>query len=176
MCYPCYRKDFLSPLDLPSLLQEPLLLSRVQETVTSSSRLHTTQHIFWKLAFVFHSRSKLTSSDSRIVEWLYHKLQYQPKSSGNDSTHTTPLSPSDAELQTLSLTSTPILSKAQASSSSTLAGGWTRQLCLAIKGCCDDMLWRQDGEALARDLRGTSAVAIVLPLPQSLDGTAEVHT
>lgn len=176
-----YRREFLSPLDLPTLLQEPLLLSRMQSTLASSPLPLSTQHVFWKLAFVFHSRSNLTPSDSRIVEWLYHKLQFQPRSGNDDSTRT-PLSPSDVELQTLSLSSTPLLSQAGASRVSlpVVAGGEdprrSRQLCLAVKGCCDDILWGKDeANCLAKELCGTCAVAIFLPTPQYSDQTAEVY-
>ena len=174
-CFFVYRREFLSPLDLPSLLQESLLLSRIQNTLASS---HSTQHFFWKLAFVFHSQSKLTPDDSRIIEWLYHKLQFQPRSGKDDSTHT-PLSPSEVELQTLSLSSTPLLSQAGASSVSLpIVEGEdsvrSRQLCLTVKGCCDEVLWRK-GEAVTRELCGTCAVAIFLPTPQYSDQTAEVY-
>ena len=178
MCY-CfvYRREFLSPLDLPSLLQESLLLSRIQSTISSSSRPHTAQHVFWKLAFIYQNHNNLTPSDSRIMEWLYHKLQFQPRSGNDDSTHT-PLSSSEDELQTLSLSSSPLLSQAGASSVSLPVAegeesGTARQLCLAIKGCCDEILWRED-EAVARELCGTCAVAIFLPTPQYADQTAEV--
>lgn len=174
-----YRREFLSPLSLPSLLQESLLLSRLPDTHSSSSQPRSTQHIFWKMAFVFHSQHNLTPSDSGIVEWLYHKLQFQPMGM-NDDSMSTPLSPSEAELQTLSLTSSPLLSKAGVGRVSSLpvvegeGSGRSRQLCLAIKGCCDEILWRKD-EALARQLRGTSAITVFLPTPQQFsDQTAEV--
>ena len=176
-CLFIHRRQFLLPLDLPSLLQESLLLSRIQNTLASSSQPHSTQQIFWKLAFVFHSQSKLSPCDSRIMEWLYHKLQFQPRSGNDDSTHT-PLSPSEVELQTLSLSSTPLLSQAGASSVSlpVVEGEESvrsRQLCLAVKGCCDEIL-RRKGEAVTRELCGTCAVAIFLPTPQYSDQTAEV--
>ena len=109
------------------------------------------------------------------MEWLYHKLQFQPMNGHNDATHT-PLSPSEVELQSLSLTSTPILSKAGAGTQPVVEGEnvrKSRQLCLAIKGCCDEILWRND-EALARELCGTCAVVLFLPTPQYFDQTAEV--
>ena len=111
------------------------------------------------------------------MEWLYHKLQFHPRSENDDSSHA-PLSPSDVELQTLSLSSTPLFSQAGAGSVSLpVAEGndskRSRQLCLAVKGCCDEILWRRD-EAVASELRGTCAVAIFLPTPQYSDQTAEV--
>ena len=135
--------------------------------------------MFWKLAFIFQNHNNLTPSDSRIVEWLYHKLQFQPRSGNDDSTHA-PLSPSEDELQILSLSSSPLLSQAGANSVSLSVAlaegeesGRARQLCLAVKGCCDEILWRED-EAVARELCGTCAVAIFLPTPQYADQTAEV--
>ena len=130
------------------------------------------------MAFVFHSQCNLTPNDSRIVEWLYHKLQFQPKGTNDDSTPTS-LSPSDSELQTLSLTSNPLLSQAGVGrvSLSVAEGegsGMSRRLCLAVKGCCDEVLWRKD-EALAKELCGTSAIAVFLPTPQQFsDRAAEV--
>ena len=143
-------------------------MSRTPETTASS------QHIYWKMAFIFPSENKLTERECDIVEWIYHKLHYQAQNK-QEACHT-PLSPSEIKPQTLTLSSTPLLSRlggvAAETEDNESTAGRSKQLCLAIKGLCDAALGNKDDE-ITRELCGTCAIALFLPTPH-LDQTAEV--
>ena len=190
MCV-CYRKEFCSSLDLPLLLQEPLLVSRTQDSIATSSPSSycSTHHVFWKLVFVFPSWNKLTERESGIVEWLHYKLEFELERNHRETVHTS-LSPFAATVkpQVLSVTSTHFLSTRRAGTNThsppvnggrgnatTITTGEKRQLCVAVKGVCAELLCKEADEGLTRELCGTCAIALFLPTPQYSNETAKVR-
>lgn len=164
-----FRKEYQSPLDLPSLLHASVLFSRALETIPSSHLCSPVQHIFWKLTFVYPDQSKLSQRESAIVQWLHYKLQFRPQEKENEAVHS-PLSPKEPQLLSLSVTST---TPGGAADSST-AVDWQTKLCLVVNGVSEESLQKKE-EGLTREHRGTCAMAIFLPTPKYSHDSTEAH-
>lgn len=163
-----------SPLDLPTLLREPLLLSRTRDTLSSSKPFLFFKNIYWKLTFVHPDKNSLNEDDAGIVEWLYHKLRHHQPRSDHTFSH-------QVGTELLTRTVSPIFPTSEESSGSqgdrgedTAIAGQHRQLCLVVKGLCDQELTRDEQE-LSSELCGSSALMVFLPTPQSSDQSAEVR-
>ena len=131
--------------------------------ISSSSGHHSIRDVFWKLVFVTPVRNKLNISDADIVDWLCHKLCCER--TGDSS----PPSLSGPDSQLLSLSTTPLLPSSghvhsyrgvsESKASARPVASQQGQLCLVVRGLCDETLLTKD----AKDLRGTCAVAVFLP-------------
>ena len=166
-------------------------MSRTQDSFTSSHLSSCSTHnVFWKLVFVFPSWNKLNRQESGIVEWLHHKLKFEIERNERENFRTS-LSPLGAAVKprVLSVTSahflstrhtgtdthSPTVDKGRESTMMIATTRQKRQLCLAVKGVCDEVLWKDD-EELTRELCGTCAMALFLPTPQYSNETAKVST
>ena len=159
---PC-RKRFFSPLDLPGVLSDSLLISRPPSLPPLSHSHHTPHNLYWSLA-VLHTTDSAHSEaeDVKLLEYIERKLKFCPqgaellggqtaseflggqtgtKSSGSQNI-------SRVGVHEISISSTPLTSH-----------GVNKQLKIAVKSV-------QLKPCVRSDLLGVCAAIFVVPTPR----------
>lgn len=74
-----HRRRNLAPLDVPSLLRDPLLASRPPSLPPLSHSHHTTHHLYWSLIILHNTdHTHSHSEDVKMLEYLQQKLRFCP--------------------------------------------------------------------------------------------------
>ena len=139
------RKAFLAPLNLPVVLQDALLASRIPAVTSSSSPLTpSTPNITWQLLLLCPAQQQMSSKDSKMFDWLKGKLRFEQCEDGEATS---------SIVTKISISTTQIWNQA------------SRKLQIAVKAVCGDV--QEVGVSLRQELLGTSAVAVYIPTPMA---------
>ena len=112
--YICHRRRHLAPLNVPSLLHDPLLVTRPPSLPPLSHSHHTTHHLYWSLVILHDTDSAHSHvEDVKILEYLQQKLKFCPPTAER-SGDPLPLSkgsgvPESEGVHKISVSTTPLL-------------------------------------------------------------------